>query len=64
MKKTLILLAGLLTLSLVGCGGETKASADDKSNIERLTTQGMTPQSSGQAENQSGTPISGKVEDP
>lgn len=64
MKKTLILLAAALTLTLVGCGGDAKASSDDKSNIDRLTTQGMTPQSSGAAENQAGVPISGKVEDP
>lgn len=64
MKKICLILAALAVVLAAGCGGDTKASADDKANVNRLTTQGMTPQSSGQAGNEAGTPISGKVEDP
>lgn len=64
MKKICLILSVLAVALLSGCGGDAKASADDKANVNRLTTQGMTPQSSGQAGNEPGTPISGKVEDP
>lgn len=64
MNKSLLILSALLAGFAVGCGGSDKATADDKANIDRLTKQGMTPQSSGQTQNQAGVPISGQVEDP
>lgn len=52
-------------LLVAGCGAEAKATDEDKKNIERLTNQGMTPQSSNQgAQPQPGVPLSGQVDPP
>jgi hypothetical protein len=64
MKNICLILAALAMALAAGCGGDAKATAEDKANVDRLTKQGMTPQSSGQAGNEAGTPLSGKVEDP